>query len=119
MNSTTTGVANLRAVFGADLGALLRDWSVSQYADDLTAGATAAFSQPSWNWHSIFAALGTRSSGFPLPAPALTGSGVNGSVIPGGSAYYRFAVPVGGTASITVTAGAGASPVSGVVLRIR
>ena len=119
VNSTTTGVANLRAVFGADLGALLRDWSVSQYADDLTAGATAAFSQPSWNWHSIFAALGTRSSGFPLPAPALTGSGVNGSVIPGGSAYYRFAVPVGGTASITVTAGAGASPVSGVVLRIR
>jgi hypothetical protein len=119
VNSTTSGVTNLRAVFGPDLGALLRDWSVSQYADDATAGASTTFSQPSWNWHSIFAALGSRGGSFPLPASPLTASGVSGSVIAGGSAYYRFAVPVGGSSSITLTAGAGASPVSGVVLRIR
>jgi hypothetical protein len=117
VNSTTSGVSNLRAVFGPDLGALLHDWAVSQYADDAATGTSAAFSQPSWNWHSIFAI--TSRSGYPLPASPLTTSGVSGSVIPGGSAYYRFAVPVGGSASITLTAGAGASPVSGVVLRIR
>jgi hypothetical protein len=119
VNSTTTGVSNLRAVFGSDLGALLRDWSVSQYADDVATSASAAFSQPSWNWHSLFAALGGGNGGFPLAASTLTAGGVSGSAIPGGSAYYRFAIPAGGAASITLSAATGGSSLSGVVLRIR
>jgi hypothetical protein len=119
VNSTTTGVGNLRNVFGPDLGALLREWGVAQYSDDVTAGVSAALTQPSWNWHSVFAAVSSGSDGYPLSVTPLTASGVSGTVIPGAAAYYRFAIPAGGAASITLTAGAGTSPVSGTVLRLR
>ena len=86
VNSSTNGIANLRQVFGANVGAMLRDWSVSNYTDDLVAGVSADFTQPSWNWHSVFPALGSGSAVYPLSITGLTASGVNGSVIPGGAA---------------------------------
>ncbi len=123
-NSTTSGIANLRQVFGANIGAMLSDWSVAQYADDVVPGASADFSQPSWNWHAIYPALGgspTAPSTYPLVVSGLTTTGAGGTVIPGASAFYRFSIAANATATVGITAGSSgaASPVQGVVVRLR
>jgi hypothetical protein len=120
VNSTTTGIANLRAVFGADVGGLLRDWSVSQYTDDVEVNQSAAYTQPSWNWHSIFPALSGGGRSYPLAVTSLPTAGTSGSVIPGGAAFYRFSVPANGVGTLTLTgSGGSAPPAQGVVVRLR
>lgn len=120
VNSTTSGVTNLRGVFGADIGGMIRDWSVSHYTDDVTPGASADLSQPSWNWHEIYPVLQGGGSGYPLPTLPLTTTGATGTVIPGASAYYRFAVPANGSAKITVSGGTSAAGLpTGTIVRIR
>ncbi|MDB4912434.1 MAG: Peptidase hyicolysin [Gemmatimonadetes bacterium] len=116
VNSQTNGIANLRGVFGANVGAMLRDWSVSQYADDVVAGVSADLTQPSWNWHSIFPALSSTSA-YPLVVSSLSASGSNGTVIPGGARFYRFAVPANTSATLTLTATGGV--IQGTVVRVR
>jgi hypothetical protein len=119
VNSTTTGVANLRGVFGADVGGWLRDWSVSHYTDDATPSVSADLLQPSWNWHDIYPAL-TGIGTYPLQTSPLTTTGATGTVIPGASAYYRFAVPANGSATITVSGGTSAAGLpTGTIVRIR
>jgi hypothetical protein len=118
VNSPTTGIANLRTVFGADVGGLLRDWSVSQYVDDAVTSASADYLQPSWNWRSIYPAL-TNAGTYPLAAAALPTTGAAGSVIPGGAAFYRFAVPANGSASITLSGVSRAGAAVGTVVRLR
>jgi hypothetical protein len=120
VNSTTTGVANLRGVFGADVGGWLRDWSVSHYTDDVTPSGAADLSQPSWNWHDIYPSLGSGGGTYPLPTLALTTTGATGTVIPGASAYYRFAVPANGSATVTVSGGSSSAGLPmGTIVRIR
>ena len=97
---------------------MLRDWSVSHYADDIVAGASTDFMQPSWNWHSLFPVLG-RSGLYPLAVISLPTNGTAGSVVPGGAAFYRFAVPAGGRASIALSSASGGGGLMGVLLRIR
>ena len=120
VNSQTSGAANLRQVFGANLGAMLRDWSVSHYTDDIVGGLSADFAQPSWNWHSLYPALGTAGV-YPLSVTGLTTTGAGGSVIPGGASYFRFSVAANATGSVALTSssGAAAAPLQGVVVRIR
>lgn len=124
VNSTTSGVANLRDVFGSNLGSMLSDWSVSHYTDDIVPGVSADFTQPSWNWHSIYPALGgtpAAPSTYPLKVDGLTTTGASGTVIPGASSFYRFSVSANATASLGITAGSAgsASPVQGVIVRLR
>ena len=121
VNSPTNSIANLRQVFGANVGAMLRDWSVSNYTDDVVAGVSQDFTQPSWNWHSIFPALGSTGATYPLSVAGLASTGASGSAIPGGASYYRFSVAANATASLSLTTGAGAAPaiVQGVVVRLR
>ena len=124
VNSSTSGIANLRQVFGLNLGTMLSDWSVSHYADDIVPGVSADFTQPSWNWHNIYPALGGSASApstYPLKVTGLTISGASGTVIPGGSSFYRFSVAANASASLGITAGSGgtASPVQGVLVRLR
>jgi hypothetical protein len=116
VNSQTSGLANLRQVFGANIGAWLRDWAVSNYTDDVVSGESVDFTQPSWNWHSIYPALGTGGP-YPLKVTGLTTSGASGLVIPGGTTYYRFSVAANATASITLTSASGGP--FGVVVRLR
>lgn len=116
VNSTTSGIANLRQVFGTNIGTQLRDWSVSQYADDNVTGISADFTQPSWNWRTIFPALGSGAT-YPLAVSSLTASGASGSVIPGGATFYRFAIAPNASASLTLSASA--TVVQGTVVRIR
>ena len=120
VNSTTTGVANLRAVYAADLGAWLRDWSVSQYTDDVVSGESPDLTQPSWNWHDIYPALGSGGGSYPLVVSALPASGGSGSVVPGASAFYRFAVGGGVDATITFSGGTASARIpAGTVVRVR
>ena len=120
VNSQTSGIPNLKQVFGVNLGAMLRDWSVSNYADDIVSGVTTDFTQPSWNWHSIYPALGTNST-YPLPVNSLVAATTSGSVIPGGAAYYRFSVAASATGTVTLTRSTGAAggPLQGVLVRLR
>jgi hypothetical protein len=118
VNSTTSGVANLRNVFGSNIGTQLRDWSVSQYADDNVVGVSDDFTQPSWNWRSIYPALGGASGApYPLVVLPLTAAGSTGTVIPGGASFYRFALGANGSASLTLSSSA--SVVQGMVVRLR
>ena len=100
VNSSTTGFANLRGVFGSTITTQLRDWSTSVLTDDLS-GVAATYQQPSWNYRSVFGAL--SSSGFPLATVAMTAGTRTVSLVAGSAAYTRFAVTAGGTASVSWT----------------
>jgi hypothetical protein len=103
VNSTTTGLANLGTVFGTDIGAKVRDWSISHYTDDLVSGLSSEHTQPSWNFHSIFPALSGASSTYPLQVKPLSAGSASGTLIGGAAAYYRFAIPASTTATFTLT----------------
>ena len=98
VNSSSTGMANLRAVFGSDVGSLARDWATSLVADDVS-GAAARYQQPSWNLRSLYGAL--TSAAYPLATTALAnGVASSATLAAGGAAYFRFAVPAGQSATI-------------------
>ena len=120
VNSTTTGVANLQGVFSANVGAWLRDWSISHYTDDVTPSAAPDLTQPSWNWHDIYPALGNGGGSYPLQTFPLLAAGATGAIIPGASAFYRFAVAANGSATVTVSGGTtGSGLPTGTVVRLR
>lgn len=103
VNSRTSGMANLRAVFGAEVMTFLRDWSISVYTDD-KASTGSAWQQPSWNFRSIYPRLGVST--FPLKIRALANATATTlSLGGGGSVYGTFGVIAGGTAGVTWSAG--------------
>jgi hypothetical protein len=117
VNTTKTGIPNLSSVFGSDIAAKERDWNVSHYTDDAVAGVPAEWTQPSWNWHSVFKALAGTGRAYPLEVKSLsTGTPAAGTLIGGAAAYYRFSVPPNVTATVTLTAPAA---IDARVIRIR
>ncbi|AHG89376.1 Peptidase M30, hyicolysin [Gemmatirosa kalamazoonensis] len=113
VNSTTTGLANLRQVFGSDLAPLFRDWATSLLLDDV-AGVATQWQEPSWNERSILDAI-TSTSTYPLATRALSsGAPTTLSVRGGSAAYLRFTVAAGqtGTVSWTTTGASGAVTVA-------
>ena len=116
VNTTRIGIANLAAVFGSDLPAKVRDWSISHYADDLVTGLPAEFTQPSWHWHSLYKALAGSGPAYPLDVKTLTAGAASGTLLGGSAAYYRFSIPANTTATITLTT---TGPIDGRVVRIR
>ena len=117
-NSSTAGLANLQGVFGTNLMAQIRDWATANYSDDLLAGITNPFQQPSWRYRLILPALGS----FPLPVVTLVdGVASPMALVGGGAAYFHFAVAPGRTALIDVTSGgvAPAATVQFTLLRTR
>jgi len=103
VNSTTTGMSNLRAVFGTNVTTTIRDWGTAVLTDDVT-GVDAAHQQPSWNYRSVFSALG--NSVYPLATVPLTTGTRSVSLVGGSTAYLRFSVPSGSTASVQWTTSA-------------
>ena len=97
VNSTTTGIANLQHVFGTGVSDEIRDWATSVLTDDMT-GVSSAYQQPSWNFRSIFAALG--NSVFPISTVSLLPGTQPVTLTDGAAAYLRFTVPAGGLASV-------------------
>jgi hypothetical protein len=123
VNTPLTGTANLAGVFGASLPAQVRDWSFSHYTDDFLPSVPAEYTQPSWNYRSIFPALSGTNNSYPLEVNSLsTGSSTSatptasGTLIGGSSAYYRFSIPSGSTAEITLTT---TGPIAARVFRVR
>jgi hypothetical protein len=116
VNTATIGTANLKRVFGNDLATQVHDWNVSHYTDDFVPGVPGEQLQPSWNWHSVFKALAGSGKAYPLEVKTLTGGTANGTLIGGAAAYYRFSVPAGTVASVTLAA---PGPVYARVVRLR
>jgi hypothetical protein len=100
VNSKDSGMVNVSAVFGADFGGLVRDWSTSHAVDDIFTTA-AEFQQPSWNWHSLYV---TMNGAYPLPMTTMTtGAAYTGTVTAGGATYFKLAVAAGGSGGITLS----------------
>jgi hypothetical protein len=115
VNTARTGIDNLSAVFGSDLPARVRDWSIAHYTDDLVTGVPSELTHPSWNFHSIYPGL-QGAKPYPLKVDPLSPTGASGTLIGGAAAYYRFSIPAGTTANLTLT---GTGPVSARVIRVR
>ena len=121
VNNTAVGVANLKSVFG-DVAPMVRDWSASNAVDDkpVTSGE---LSQPSWNWHSIFAGAQSLPALYPLPLLGMTPANgtYTGTVVPGGSAHFLFGVPANGTATLSLgdASGSAASNLQIVIVRTK
>ncbi|CAN5163653.1 hypothetical protein BH09GEM1_BH09GEM1_22770 [soil metagenome] len=101
VNSTTTGIANLRNVFGSSVVSELRDWGVSVLADDV-AGATPAYSQQSWDFRNIYATL-DNATVFPIATTTLGSGSQTVTLVRGANAYLQFAIAAGGTGSVQWT----------------
>jgi hypothetical protein len=115
VNSQTTGAANLSQVLGGPVAPLLRDWAISVYADDATPGGASGsrFSQPSWNFRSLYPAMSTT---FPLTASSerrmTDGAIANVTMRGGGVSFLRFAVAANSEALLGVTSGGQPIPAS-------
>lgn len=103
LSSPATGITNLEAAIGADAGDWLADFAAAMYADDAVAGVGAQYTQPSWNFRSVYGGLG----GFPLGTRPLT------DAVPltlsysrrGGTTFVRFGVADSGQGTITLESG--------------
>jgi hypothetical protein len=103
VNSQSTGMTNLAQVFGSDVMAWIRDWSISVFTDDKVTTASI-FQQPSWNFRSILPRIGVTT--FPLKVRPLTNATTTSLSLGGGSSVYAtFGVAAGGTAGVSWTAG--------------
>jgi hypothetical protein len=114
VNSKLTGVPNLEDLVsesGTTTLAALHGWSVSVLMDDIAANVSPPFLQPSWNFYSVFPAVGLGNP-YPL-APQILENGQPVTVIlPGASStYLRFAVTRDQEALIQVT-GQGGGPLA-------
>jgi len=104
VNSNLEGKANLANALGANPDSWYRDFVAAMYADDAVAGIAAQYTQPSWNFRSLFGGL---NGSYQLVPRALTN---NTSLTlsysrGGGTAYARFGVPASGFATLTALSG--------------
>ena len=98
VNNGKVGIKNIAEVFGADTTTLFRDWATSVFADNAP-GVAARYQQPSWNFRSIYKEL---YGSFPLKTVSLAaGTPSPVSLVGGGAAYLRFAVPAGSTGRVS------------------
>jgi hypothetical protein len=79
----------------------MRDYATSVFADDLPGVTESRAMQQSWDWRAI---LPFFEGTYPLAVvPLDNDTPRSASVRGGGSAYFRFCVAAGATASITWT----------------
>ena len=85
------GVSNLTRAIAPDLSAWVRDWSVSNYADDFIPGIQSVDMDPSWNVRSMISAV--NEGVWALATQQIDPAGVTSVGIGDGSAaYLRFGV---------------------------
>lgn len=124
VNTHDRGLANLQAVLGTDPLPWFRDFAAAMYADD-AAGLSPEpqFTQPGWNFRSIYGGLDYTGDGGADGYPLATRNPANGvtdsvTLLPGGAAaYLRMGVPSSGFAGVTVRR-AGAAPGSHIRLAV-
>jgi hypothetical protein len=108
MNTTDHGLSNLQtAIGGNDPQLWARDFSAAMYADDAIAGIPAQYTNPSWNYRSVFS--GVSLGGFNLLTRALPNN-TPVSVVTnfGGTSFLRFGVPTAGFGTVKTTVGGSA-----------
>ncbi len=120
VNTTSSGVDNLRNVIGSDPLEWMRDWAVSVYADDAVPGIDARYTQPSWDFRSVLPAL-TQDSTFPLQVHALSaGNTLSLDLLPGGTAFSSFSLDADHRGVIDLSTGAASQQaLRGSLIRIR
>jgi hypothetical protein len=108
---TSTGLANLQEVLGGDPTLWLRDFTAAMYADDAVTGIAAQYTNPSWNYRSLFGALnGTYQL---VPRTLANGVGLTLSYSRGGgTAFARFGIPENTYARVVADTG-GTPPAAG------
>jgi hypothetical protein len=103
VNTTASGQANFNTVFG-DLISMTRDWTVAQFLDDSGLLEPDKYTNPSWNFRSIYPAL-TTPSRFPIATVALGNAAPVTLTLNGGSpAYMRFRIAASVFATVASTA---------------
>ncbi len=110
-----TGIENLSAAIpNGALSTWLRDWAVSNIADDFAAGVAAEYTVPAWNFRSILPALtlsGQPIGTYPLATRTFTSNAVRRVTLAGGgSSYLRFTVPNAQRALVSVSFNGQAPP---------
>ncbi len=103
VNTAIAGQANFNTVMG-DITTLTRDWAVAQFLDDgATGNSQSIYLNPSWNFRSIFPALGTSGSWPLLTRPLVAPTALTVNLVGGGAAYLRFRVAAGVPATLAAT----------------
>lgn len=106
------GKENLRYALGLastdELDQWYRDFLVATYTDDAVSGIAARYTQPSWNFRSVYSGL---SYSPPTVRTLTSGAGLTLSYSRAGStAFMRFGVAQGGFASFTALSGGVPTP---------
>lgn len=117
VNDSTTGLANLTHVLGADPFGYMRRWALSVYADGTISGIDPAYTQLSWNWPQVFA-LTKGSYRHPVSHTLSSSVPVSLTLAADGVAFFPFAVSNGQEGLITVTGSGGGALPSGVQLTL-
>ncbi len=119
VNSPTSGFANLNNATGGQIAEYLRDWAVSNIADDYSAAETAAldprFIVPAWNFRSIYPGLrfsgGSTLGVYPIAARNLQNNATQRITLVGGtSSYVRFSIASGRNALLALSSNGGFVP---------
>jgi hypothetical protein len=106
VNSQSGGIVNLESVFGADVVGLERDWRVSLLTDDYAVGVDPRYTQPSWNFRTLYPKLPVNPGSYPLVVRSLqSGVATSEMLVGGASAYMRFGVGAGAEALVRGTSG--------------
>jgi hypothetical protein len=101
VNATAAGQQNFNNVLG-NIITLTRDWAVAQYADDNGFSVSSNYTNPSWQFRGLTAAL--NNGNFPLLTRSLTGSPIDLTLVGGSASYVRFQVAGNSTGTLTLTA---------------
>jgi hypothetical protein len=106
VNNSAVGIANVQQVFGITPSVAVADWSASNAVDDVSSLVSDQFLQKSWNWRSIYSVLCNARVNCPYPLPVrimTVATPLSGTIVSGGAAFFRLAVPAGATSTITVS----------------
>ena len=108
-NATDTGFKTLETVFGVGVKSRTKDWATAHYTDDAGIGVLPArYTHPSWDWRSIYPALGTGGA-FSLKTLNLT-SAQTVTLVDGGAAYFRAGIAPTVNGRVTFTSGGSGTP---------
>ena len=121
VNSTDTGIVNLRGRFGQDIAGAAQDWAVAHYVDDVGfSSLPLQYMHPSWNFRALLPFLSTNgatTSGgvttpgtYPLQTFALNNNTSAQVLVDGGALYYRFGLAPSATSTVRFTVGGAAPP---------
>jgi len=95
-NSNTTGLQNLLEVIGSDPRALMHDWTLAVYLDDLNGGVAAKYQMPSWNHRQVM------GSYLPRAQNLVDKSNIAITLGAGGTIFARFATTANSDAFVSV-----------------